>query len=153
MPTAPSASLSRVAGIPAWTTKQGNHNWVEIWTTADKQWHFTEYYPDKKRPRSFLVHRRRPARQSPQPLSQHLRHILETTGQHFPMVWDFKSKLVPGVNVTKRYLKPGTDADKATCELRIDFTSSEGTRLPIPVKVMQGDVLIEEGQTPKRQAT
>ena len=39
---------SRVSGIPAWTTKQGNHNWVEVWTSPEKTWQFTEYYPDGK---------------------------------------------------------------------------------------------------------
>ena len=36
---------ARFAGTPRWTTKWGNHSWVEIW---DERWHFTgacEYDP------------------------------------------------------------------------------------------------------------
>ena len=30
---------ARLVGVPSWTTKRGNHTWVEVWD--DGNWHFT----------------------------------------------------------------------------------------------------------------
>lgn len=139
---------ARVAGIPAWTTKQGNHNWVEYWSPRDKQWHFIEYYPDAKGPdHSWFVADARQANPD-----SFIHSIYATswkgTGIHFPMVWDMDSKIVPGVNVTDRYLSKEEPDAADLCELRIDFTNDEGARMAIPVQVIQGDVIVEQGKTP-----
>ncbi len=143
---------SRVAGIPAWTTKRGNHNWVEVWTPSDQQWHFTEYYLDAKgldhgwlladaakaNPKSF-VHSVYASSWKP-------------TEIHFPMVWNMKDKSVPGVNVSERYIKLGNAGKKPganVCQLRIDYTV-DGKRTSIPVTVVQGDVEMFKGITPDK---
>ncbi len=143
---------ARVAGIPMWTTMQGNHNWVEVWTSSDQSWHFTEYYPEesgkldsnwflkdasKSNPKSF-VH------------SVYATSWKSTQG-HFPMVWNMESKQVHGVNVSDFYIKLGGGDKKMAeniCELRIDYTF-EGERIAVPVVVVQGDVKLHEGSTPK----
>lgn len=146
---------SRVAGIPMWTTKRGNHNWVEVWTPSDKSWHFTEYYPDgsgkldrgwfladasKSNPKSF-VHSVYATSWKP-------------TEVHFPMVWNMKSKQVPGINVSEFYIKHGGGNEKKAenmCELRIDYTVDD-KRVSVSVAVIQGDVKLNEGSTPKPTA-
>jgi len=142
---------SRVVGIPAWTTKRGNHNWVEVWTSADKQWHFTEYYPDKKGlDHGWLLEDA--ARANPMSFYHSIyASTWKPTGQHFPLVWDMKIKYVNAVNVTERYIKLGGGGDKGAedlCELRVHFIK-EGKRVAMPVVVMQGDVKMGQGTSPK----
>ena len=141
---------SRVAGIPAWTTKPGNHNWVEVWTPSNKQWQFTEYYPDKKGlNHGWLVS------DAAQANPKSLIHSVYATSwkpnhSHFPMVWNFDDKSVNAVNVSNFYIKLG-GADKVgsnnLCELRIDFTRN-AKRISVPVKLQQADILLHSGTTP-----
>lgn len=139
---------SRVAGIPAWTTKRGNHNWVEVWTSADKKWHFTEYYPDK----GGLDHGWLLA-DAAKANGKSFYHSIyasswKQTGQHFPLVWDMERKDVPAVNVTRRYVELGGGNHRDACELRIHFVR-DGKRIAVPVAVGQGDVTLGKGESPK----
>lgn len=140
---------ARIAGTPAWTTKPGNHNWVEIWTSADKKWHFTEYYPDEKGlDHGWLL------ADAARGNAQSLYHSIyasswKPTGHYFPLVWDMKLKEVPAVNVTSRYVELGGGQRGAdACELRIHLTK-DGKRVEVPVVVLQGDVKMAEGNSPK----
>jgi len=141
---------SRVAGTPAWTTKRGNHNWVEVWTSADRQWHFTEYYPDKKGQldQGWLL--ADASKANPDSLYHSIyASSWKPTGQYFPLVWNFQNKEVPAINITKRYIEMGgVDAKADTCELRIEHLS-DGKRQSIDVLVVQGDVKLGEGKSPK----
>lgn len=140
---------SRVVGTPAWTTKRGNHNWVEVWTTDDKQWHFTEYYPDGKGlDHGWLLGDA--ARGNPKSFIHSIyASSWKPTGQHFPLVWNMKNKQVPAVNVTERYIKLGGIKDgEDLCELRIHLMR-EGKRVQVPVVVTQGDLKLAEGDSPK----
>jgi hypothetical protein len=143
---------SRVAGIPLWTDKSGNHNWVEVWTPSDKSWHFTEYYPDStgKLDRGWFL-----AKASKSNPKSFVHSVYATSWKpsevHFPMVWNMKSKQVSGVNVSERYIKLGGGNEKKAenmCELRIDYTL-DGRRISVPVAVLQSDVKLNEGTTPK----
>lgn len=140
---------SRVAGIPAWTTKRGNHNWVEVWTSADKKWHFTEYYPDK----GGLDHGWLLA-DAAKANGKSFYHSIyasswKQTGQHFPLVWDMERKDVPAVNVTRRYVELGGGGNhRDACDLRIHFVR-DGKRIAVPVAVGQGDVTLGKGESPK----
>lgn len=141
---------SRVAGIPMWTTKRGNHNWVEVWTPFTKSWHFLEYGIDQLDKGWFLADASKANAKS-------FVHSIyatswEATDIHFPMVWNMKSKQVNGVNVSDFYIKLGGGDKKRAeniCDLRIDYTV-DGKRMAIPVVVMQGDVKLGDGVTPKR---
>ena len=65
------------------------------------------------------------------------------------MVWDMKNKEVQAVNVTDRYIELGGGRDaKDVCELRI-HRMIDGKRVEVPVVVMQGDVRLGEGKSPK----
>ena len=140
---------SRVVGIPAWTTKRGNHNWVEVWTTDQKKWRFTEYYPDKNGlDHGWLL---ADAAKANEKSFYHSIYASswKPTGKHFPLVWDMKRKDVPAVNVTQRYVKlGGGDKNKDACELRIHFLKDK-QRIEVPVSVRQGDVKVIEGTSPK----
>jgi len=139
---------SRLAGTPAWTTKRGNHNWVEVWTSKDKQWHFTEYNPnDKGLDHGWLL------ADAARGNGKSLYHSIyasswKPTGKYFPLVWDMNIKYVPAVNVTDRYVKLGGVKDgEDVCELRIHMMK-DGKRTEVPVGVVQGDVLLGEGKSP-----
>jgi 1-phosphatidylinositol phosphodiesterase len=139
---------ARIAGTPAWTTKPGNHNWVEIWTPADQAWHFTEYYPDAK----GLDHGWLLADAARANADSLIHRIYATswrrTDLFFPLVWNFRDRSVPAVNVTGRYLELGSHlVQEDACELRIHFTGGSG-REAIPVRVMQGDAEVGRGMTP-----
>ncbi len=143
---------SRVAGIPAWTTKRGNHNWVEVWTPSDKQWHFTEYYPNGK----GLDHGWLLADAAKANPKSFMHSVYATSWKsaeiHFPMVWDMTDQTVPGVNVSERYIKLGNKGKKIganDCELRVDYTVG-GKRIAIPVVLVQGGVDMSKGLTPDK---
>lgn len=140
---------SRVVGTPAWTTKVGNHNWVEVWTSADQRWHFTEYYPDAKGlDHGWLL------ADAAKGNAQSLYHSIyasswKSEAVYFPLVWNMKNKEVPAVNVTARYVQLGGGGDdKDVCELRI-HRMVDGKRVEVAVMVQQGDVNLGEGKSPK----
>lgn len=143
---------SRVAGIPAWTTKRGNHNWVEVWTPSDKKWHFTEYYLDSKGMDHgwFLSDA---AKANPASFVHSIyASSWKKTDIHVPMVWDMKDKSVSGINVSQRYIElgnAGQDAAANQCELRVDFTEN-GERIAIPVILRQADAEVDKGETPDK---
>jgi len=141
---------SRVVGTPAWTTKVGNHNWVEVWTSADKQWHFTEYYQDSKGlDHGWLLADAAKGNAKSLYHSIYASSWKEGSG-YFPLVWNMKNKEVAAVNVTARYVALGGGGDGAedACELRI-HRMVDGKRVQVAVVVRQGDVILGEGMSPK----
>lgn len=143
---------ARISGTPAWTTKPGNHNWVEVWTSPEKQWQFTEYYPDGKGlDHGWLLADAAKAN----PKSRY--HSIYSSSwkpadAHFPLVWDLKNTDVHAVNVSDFYIKLGR-GDKNTaeniCELRIEYLDHAGKRIAIPVTVTQGDAQVGKGLSPQ----
>lgn len=140
---------ARIVGTAMWTTKEGNHNWVEVWLPETKTWQFTEYNPDKKGfDHGWILP------DAGRAIKGSVVHGIyatswRKTGHHFPMIWDLKDTSVPGVEVTDRYLALGAKTLPAPeeCELRIEVTS-EGKREPVDLKVMQGDVVTATGTSP-----
>jgi len=147
---------ARLAGTAMWTTKEGNHNWVEVWLPETKSWQFTEYGGGPNDfDRGWLL--ADAARAIPGSVAHGVfATSWQQTGAHFPMVWEMRDQTVPGVEVTRRYL----DLGKATlpaigeCELRIEVMANGETgsqaRRPLEVKVLQGDVEIATGKSPTR---
>jgi predicted esterase len=125
---------ARVAGVPEWADKQGNHTWAEIW---DSDWFFTgadEYNKEGLNRAWFNADAARTAR-SPNPLNQLWATSWRQTGQHFPLAWDPGSRAVPGVNVSARYaaLAPETAA-APTLHLRLRALP-DGERLAADVEL------------------
>ncbi|MGJ8656046.1 MAG: transglutaminase-like domain-containing protein [Akkermansiaceae bacterium] len=143
---------ARVAGIPMWTTKRGNHNWVEVWTPGDKSWHCTEFNPDKSGDLDLGWYVKDASKANPESFYHSIYATSwKPTEIHFPMVWNMESKQVHGVNVSEFYIKLGGGDEKVAgdlCELRIDYTVA-GERISVPVAVTQADVKLSEGATPE----
>jgi transglutaminase-like putative cysteine protease len=140
---------ARVAGIPAWTTKPGNHNWVEVWTLNDKKWHFTEYYPDPKGlDHGWLL--ADAAKANPASIYHSIyASSWKATGTYFPLVWDMNNREVNALNVSSFYIELGGNSQaEDSCELRLEF-KTDNKRVPIAVTVYQGDLKIASGTTPK----
>lgn len=143
---------ARVAGTPAWTTKHGNHNWVEVWTGEEKQWQFTEYYPDVKGlDHGWLL--ADAAQANPKSLYHSIyASSWKPADSHFPLVWNLENKDVHAVNVSDYYIqlgKPDKESSETLCELRLEFLDAQGNRISVPATVLQGDAEIDKGNTPK----
>ncbi len=145
---------ARIAGTAMWTTKEGNHDWVEVWLPDTKQWHFTEYNPDP----AGLDHGWLLA-DAARALQGSLVHGIyatswKSTGAHFPMVWAPDDESVPAVDVTRRYIDLGakTLPEPGTCAVRVEVSRASNGGKPIrqaeQVDVWQGDILIATGLTP-----
>ena len=96
---------ARVAGIPSWPGRGGNHTWVEVW---DNGWHFVgAAEPDA----NGLNHAWFAAEASQVPGKNEMESIYAVTyrptGTKFPLVWA-PSSTVYAENVTQRYHKDGT---------------------------------------------
>jgi transglutaminase-like putative cysteine protease len=141
---------ARVVGIPAWTTKPGNHNWVEVWSINDRKWHVTEYYPDSKGlDHGWML--ADAAKANPKSIYHSIyASSWKKTGTYFPLVWNLYNHEVNAVNVTKRYIElGGTPETDDSCELRIEYKINN-QRIPVKTAVFQGDLKIAAGTTPKR---
>lgn len=95
---------ARIAGTALWYNKRGNHTWVEIYDGGD--WYFSgaDEYNAKGLNRGWFTG------DASKAIENDWRHAIwasswAKTGNHFPMVWNIRSKVVPGVNVTSRYVK------------------------------------------------
>jgi len=148
----------RIAGTAMWTTKEGNHNWNEVWLPEHKRWLFTEYTPDKKGlDHGWLI--ADAARGVPGSVAHGVYATSwKKTTAHFPMVWNMRDTTVPGVDVTQRYIELGakTMIKPGECELRIDafVTQPDGSkkREAIEIEVRQFDVVVAKGKTPSATA-
>ncbi len=91
---------ARLAGTPNWTTKEGNHSWVEVWING--KWYFTEYYPDALNKSWFVADAGKADPEKPE------KGIYATSFKPaetwFPLVWDLELKYIHGENVTLRYI-------------------------------------------------
>jgi hypothetical protein len=138
---------ARFAGTPRWTTKRGNHSWVEIW---DARWHCTgacEYDPAGLDNAWFLA-------DASQALKDDPRHAIyasswRTTGTPFPLVWDRRAQYVQAVNVTDRYTE--TSAEPATKDevlVGIEvWDRPGGERAVSDLVIRSGEVTVHEGRT------
>jgi transglutaminase-like putative cysteine protease len=97
---------ARIAGVPRWADKEGNHTWVEIW---DGDWFFTgaDEYDAKGLNRGWFNHDAAQTARSDNPLHQIYATSWRRTDQYFPLAWNLHSREVPGVNVSARYAALG----------------------------------------------
>ena len=94
---------ARIAGIPSWTNKRGNHTWVEVW---DKKWHFAGAAEPSSKGLNHVWFRHDASLAK----KDSRRHAIyassyRRTGLLFPLVWAPKADYVHAVNVTDRYAK------------------------------------------------
>jgi predicted esterase len=111
---------ARIAGVPEWVNKEGNHTWVEIW---DGDWHFTgaDEYDPAGLDRGWFNNDAALTARSSNPLHQIYATSWRRTGTYFPLAWDPDARQVPGINVSARYaaLQSDTNAAAATVHVRL----------------------------------
>jgi hypothetical protein len=130
---------ARIAGVPSWAQKEGNHTWVEIW---DGGWFFTgadEYDKNGLNRGWFNSDAAQTVRGT-----NFLNHIYASswrrTGQYFPLAWDLASREVPGVNVSARYAGLAVDTNSTATVVHVRLREkAEGDRVPAEVEMRSAD--------------
>lgn len=139
---------SRIAGTPMWVTREGNHNWSEVY--IDGEWLFTEYYYTPLNHGWFLAKASKADSSDPQ--TWIYATAFKHTDLYFPMVWSRRNTTVPGVDVTQRYRdtyaaqvqekQKGTPLNiKMFISENAGKTSQNRIKTEIKVKNANGDVI------------
>ncbi|MEM7785004.1 MAG: transglutaminase domain-containing protein [Planctomycetota bacterium] len=107
---------ARLAGIPSWKNKRGNHTWVEVW---DQQWHFTGAAEPNDQGLNHTWFQNDAALADPESKKHSIYAVsFAQTDTLFPMVWS-PGKRVFAENVTRRYLQQNlTGSDKIKVMIR-----------------------------------
>ncbi len=130
---------ARIAGVPEWAQKEGNHTWVEIW---DSDWFFTgaDEYDKTGLNRAWFNSDAAITVRSTNALHQIYAASWRRTGQYYPLAWDLRSRDVSGVNVSARYagLAVNTNAAGSVVHVRLR-EKSDGERLPADVALLSAD--------------
>jgi transglutaminase-like putative cysteine protease/predicted esterase len=126
---------ARIAGVPEWADKNGNHTWVEIW---DGDWFFTgaDEYDAKGLNRGWFNNDAAHTARSENPLHQIYASSWRQTGQYFPLAWDLASRDVHAVNVSASYaaLPVSTNSTATVVHVRLRGTT-DGERLAAEVQL------------------
>lgn len=146
---------SRLAGVPKWTLKDGNHNWNEVWVNG--RWYFTEYYPSGLDRSWFLADAG--VANVDEPKNWIYASSWKPAEYAFPLVWDFDIKYVHAHNVTERYInlwkaeeaKLASQSDKIPVRIKM-FKNKECTlisdnRIETTITLTEGNNVVEEGKT------
>ncbi|MGL5731784.1 MAG: transglutaminase-like domain-containing protein [Bacteroidales bacterium] len=94
---------SRIAGTPMWITKEGNHNWNEVWVNGS--WYLIEYYPAPLNDAWFLPRCAAFEGQDDPAHQVYATTFKPQSDQYFPMVWNETDQGIPGINVTDQYVE------------------------------------------------
>jgi hypothetical protein len=140
---------ARIAGVPQWAQKDGNHTWAEYW---DGDWHFLgadEY--DKNGPDKawFNADAALTVATGTNSINQIYASSWRRTGTYFPLAWDFDSRDVPGINVSFRYasLAPSTNSPAKVVHVRLR-ERADGKRVVARVELRSAsDLVISTNQT------
>jgi len=126
---------ARLAGVPQWAQKEGNHTWVEIW---DGDWHFTgaDEYDKAGLDRGWFNNDAAQTARSTNYLNQVFATSWRRTTDYFPLAWDADSREVSAINVSSRYaaLEPNTNAEAGIVHVRLREKDG-GERLLADVEV------------------
>lgn len=135
---------ARVAGVAKWTTKEGNHTWVEIW---DGEWKFlgADEYEVQGLNRGWFVGDASHA-VADVPQSAVWASSWQPSDGTFPLVWDEDNRGVAATNVTIRYAaKTSAAQSKTLVHLRVLDASSKASDARIVVAAQlvdaRGEVL------------
>ena len=135
---------ARLVGVPSWTTKRGNHTWVEVWEDGD--WHFTgaaEYSPNGLDDGWFI----KDASKADKSSRMHSIYAISyrTTDTQFPIVWSDGGPKAYAVNVTDRYTKIRKTEAGEEIEVRVLVRSKEtGERVKVQVQVCLAEETSEQ---------
>ncbi|WP_120275725.1 transglutaminase domain-containing protein [Mangrovibacterium diazotrophicum] len=147
---------ARVAGIPNWTTKRGNHNWVEV--MVDGKWYFTEYYPDQLNKGWFVADAGKANPNDPN--YSIYASSFKPAETWFRLIWDMDLHYVNADNVTKRYIDVYNEqmhesqlpADEQLLNVVLfkdeSCTPDGNNRIPTRVSLMQDGKEVDFGFSP-----
>lgn len=130
---------ARIAGVPEWAQKDGNHTWVEVW---DGDWSFTgaDEYDAKGMNRGWFNSDAAITVRSSNPLNQIYATSWRRTGQYFPLAWNLDSRDVHGLNVSARYAGLAVDTNAVGTVVHVRLRQVEdGERLPAAVEMRAAD--------------
>ena len=130
---------ARIAGVPEWAQKEGNHTWVEIW---DGDWFFTgaDEYDKNGLNRAWFNSDAAKTVRSADPLHQIYATSWRRTAQYFPMSWDLASRDVSGVNVSARYAGLEVDTNDTATVVHVRLRDkADGDRLLSEVELLSAD--------------
>lgn len=112
---------ARLTGIPSWSTKSGNHTWVEVWDKGD--WHFTGAAEYNKNGLDRAWFQRDAALADKSKRMNSIYSIsFARTDTVFPLVWSGdRENVVYAINVTDRYTRKVevAEADPSKVQVRI----------------------------------
>ena len=126
---------ARIAGVPEWANKEGNHTWAEIW---DGDWFFTgaDEYDKNGLNRGWFNGDAAKTARSTNFINQVYATSWRRTGQYFPMAWDFYSREVHGVNVSARYAALAGNTSPAATVVHVRLREkADGERLTSDVEL------------------
>ncbi len=142
---------ARVAGTPSWTSKRGNHTWVEIW---DSDWHFVGAAEpdDQGLDRGWFIGDAAMA-DDQQPMNRIYATSFAETGMYFPLVWSMRDTSVPGVNVTQRYAARGQTLPADHARVLVAAYGEVGKRVAAEVQIQNTNNPAESWQGTTRAGT
>jgi predicted esterase len=116
---------ARIAGVPKWAQKEGNHTWVEIW---DGDWFFTgaDEYDKNGLNRGWFNNDAALTARSTNSLNQVYATSWRRTGQYFPLAWNLDSHEVPAVNVSARYAALQADTNSSATIVHVRLRERDG---------------------------
>jgi predicted esterase len=126
---------ARIAGVPEWAHKEGNHTWVEIW---DGDWFFTgaDEYDKNGLNRAWFNGDAAKTARSTNRLNQIYATSWRRTGHYFPLAWDLASREVPAVNVSARYAALGVETNATATVVHVRLREkANGERLSAEVEL------------------
>ncbi len=140
---------ARFVGVPSWTTKRGNHSWVEVWDEGT--WRFTGAceYDKNGLDRGWFVG------DASRAIENSRRHAIyasswKNTGVSFPMIWARDLDFVAAVNVTRRYAPDQPEViaaeDAALWGVRV-WDKEGGERQVFPARILLEGRVIHTGRT------
>ena len=152
---------ARLTGIPSWTNKRGNHTWVEVWDSADGDWHFTgaAEYNAKGLDRAWFTRDAALADKTKQ-MNSIYSISFGRTDTVFPMVWSRdRGNRVYAVNVTDRYTEtaevPQLEPNQIQVRVRVwnhDRTERVATQVKLVMVSEEGTLRKLSGTSPSNTA-
>lgn len=139
---------ARLAGIPSWKNKRGNHTWVEVW---DQQWHFTGAAEPSAQGLNHTWFQNDAALADPNSKLHSIYAVsFRQTPTEFPMVWS-PEKRVFAENVTRRYL-PAANKKSAADTVPVMFRvwnadKSERVVAEVFVNIIGTDQVAQQGKS------
>ncbi len=126
---------ARIAGVPEWAQKEGNHTWVEFW---DGDWHFLgadEYNAAGPDQAWFNADAARTVAGT-NVLNQIYATSWRRTGNYFPLAWNLDSHDIPGLIVSPRYAGLAAPQNPTARVIHVRLREhASGPRLVRPVEL------------------